>query len=103
MSVKTADNTAQFDEMTANGLAVVDLWAPWCGPCVAYAPVFARVADTVAGALFVKVNVDEVAEVAGRFGVMSIPTTLVLRDGELVGKLVGAVSETQLRDTVTAA
>jgi thioredoxin 2 len=76
---------------------LVDLWAPWCGPCRLVAPGVARVADELAGALkVVKVNVDEAPAVARRFGVQGVPTLLVLRHGRLVDRYVGALPPDRL-------
>lgn len=79
-----------FDAATATGVAVVDFWAPWCGPCRAMAPVFEAVATQFSGqASFFKVNVDESVEIAARFGVRSIPTLVVLKDGRVADSLLG--------------
>ena len=83
-----------FEEVvTAASLPVlVDLWAPWCGPCRVVAPGVERASRTLAGRLkAVKVNVDEAPRVAERFGVRGIPTLLILRQGREVARQVGAV------------
>jgi thioredoxin 2 len=90
----TAAGDGDFDQVvTAASLPVlVDLWAPWCGPCRMVAPGVERAARTLAGRLKVaKVNVDEAPGVAERFGVRGIPTLLVLRQGREVARQVGAV------------
>jgi thioredoxin 2 len=70
---------------------VVDLWAPWCGPCRMVAPIIEELAAQMAGRVrFAKVNVDENPATASRFGVRSIPTLLVLRDGREIDRIVGA-------------
>ncbi len=90
----TSAGDDDFEEVvTAASLPVlVDLWAPWCGPCRVVAPGVERAAQELAGRLkAVKVNVDEAPRVAERFGVRGIPTLLVLRQGREVARQVGAV------------
>ncbi|CAN7179408.1 thioredoxin [Peribacillus frigoritolerans] len=86
--VNATDQTFTTD--TSEGVVLVDFWAPWCGPCKMIAPVLQEL-DTEIGdtAKIVKVDVDENQETAGKFGVMSIPTLIVLKDGEMVDKVVG--------------
>ncbi len=86
--VKATDQT--FSNETSSGTVLVDFWAPWCGPCKMIAPVLEEL-DTEIGdkVKIVKVDVDENPESAGKFGVMSIPTLLILKDGEVVDKVIG--------------
>jgi thioredoxin 2 len=88
-----AAGDADFAEVaqSARVPVLVDLWAPWCGPCRLVAPAVERVARELAGRIkAVKVNVDEAPQVAARFRAQSIPTLLLLRDGREVGRQVGA-------------
>lgn len=81
---------ATFEQEIESGVTLVDFWAPWCGPCKMIAPVLEEVADEVDGkAKVVKVNVDDNQTTAARFGVMSIPTLIVFKDGQQVDKVVG--------------
>jgi thioredoxin 1 len=76
---------------------VVDFWAPWCGPCKALAPTLEEIADEMAEEVSVhKVNVDENAALAAEFGVRSIPTLLIFRNGEKVGDVVGNKDKAEL-------
>lgn len=80
---------------------VLDLWAPWCGPCRTVSPILERLATELAGRCkVVKVNVDEAPGISSRFGVQGIPTLIVLRDGREVARQVGAAPEAHLRDWV---
>jgi len=80
---------------------IVDFWAPWCGPCRMVAPILDKIAKENAGKLIVaKVNTDENQEWAGKYGVQGIPTMLLLKDGKIVHRQVGALPEPMLKETV---
>jgi len=90
---------ATFDEQVGSSTipVVVDFWAEWCGPCKMVAPILDEIAQEKAGALTVaKLNVDDNPEIARRFGVMSIPTMIVFREGQEAARIVGAKSKAQL-------
>ncbi|MCL6616312.1 MAG: thioredoxin, partial [Anoxybacillus ayderensis] len=86
--VNATDQT--FVNEVKEGVVLVDFWAPWCGPCKMIAPVLEEVDRELGGKVkVVKVNVDDNPETAGKFGVMSIPTLFVFKNGEVVDKTVG--------------
>ena len=87
-----------FDQAVAKGLAIVDLWAPWCGPCRMIAPAMEELSGEFQGkAGFYKLDIDENKGPAVRHQVMSIPTLLVFRDGKLVDRLVGALPKDKIK------
>lgn len=93
---------AQFNQETAEGLTLVDFWAPWCGPCRMQSPVIDELSEELAGQVdFYKMNVDEEQETAREFGIMSIPTLLVKKDGEVVEKIVGFHDKNRLNEILS--
>jgi thioredoxin 2 len=100
--VVNADESTFGVESRAQPTVVVDLWAPWCGPCRFVSPILDELAHAYAGRLkVIKVNVDENQGLARRFDAMSIPTLVVLRDGAVVNRIVGALPKEQLEAQIT--
>jgi len=91
-------NDANFEAVTSRGLPVlVDFYADWCGPCQALAPVVTELASEFEGrAVIAKVNVDEAPVLAQRFGIRSIPTLVLIRDGQEVERIVGLTTKRAL-------
>ncbi|HEU5138342.1 MAG TPA: thioredoxin [Bacillales bacterium] len=89
MAIVTATDQ-NFSQETSEGLVLADFWAEWCGPCKMVAPVLEEINDEMEDKVkIVKLDVDENQETAGNFGVMSIPTLIFFKDGEVVDKVVG--------------
>ncbi len=89
----------EFDGVIGSGVTLVDFWAEWCGPCKMQIPILDEVAAKVADVKVAKVNVDENTKKAAEFGVKSIPTLIIFKDGKVVQKYVGV----QSADILTAA
>lgn len=97
-------NAATFDDLLTNDLPVViDFWAPWCGPCRMLSPVVDEIAGELEGKIVVaKCNVDENQDLAMKYGVMSIPTIVMLKGGSEVMRSVGAVPKPKLKGDIEA-
>ncbi|REK69483.1 thioredoxin [Paenibacillus paeoniae] len=95
----TKDN---FTQSVESGVSLVDFWAPWCGPCKMQLPIVEELAGELAGqATIAKINVDEEPELASQFGVMSIPTLILFKDGQPVDKMVGLQSKDALKTKIS--
>lgn len=98
MAVKQIQTTQEYDEVLKNNPSVfVDFFATWCGPCKMVGPVVDKVSEEESGVTFVKVDVDQLPEVAQRYGVMSIPTLLAIKNGQVADQIVGFVPEPKVK------
>ena len=96
-------NASNVDSTVAEGVALGDFWAPWCGPCRMIAPVIDELAGDFDGkAKICKVNTDEEQDVAIKYGIRSIPTILFFKNGELVDQMIGASSKQVLADKINS-
>ncbi|HXZ64901.1 MAG TPA: thioredoxin [Streptosporangiaceae bacterium] len=102
--VDAGDDTFAETAEQASVPVLVDLWAPWCGPCRMVSPALAQIATELAGKIkLVKVNVDESPELSRRFDAQAIPTLLILRDGEVLSRQIGAAPPQALRAWISSA
>jgi thioredoxin len=90
-------NDENLAALLKSGIVFVDWWAPWCGPCRVFEPIFERVAERNPEAVFAKVNAEEHPDLAVSFGIRAIPTLMVFRDGILVFSQAGALPEETLQ------
>ena len=97
----TKDTFAQ--SIDGRPFAVVDFWAPWCGPCRAFAPVFAAAAGSHPDLLFAKVNTEDEQELAAYFHIRSIPTLMIFKGGQVVERFVGVQPKSRLQQAIDAA
>jgi thioredoxin 1 len=97
-------NKDNFEKtVTDNPMVIIDFWAPWCGPCKGFAPVYEKASDAHPDVVFAKVNTDEQQELAGAFGIRSIPTLMVFRDKVILFQQAGALPGTALEQVITQA
>jgi thioredoxin 1 len=100
---KVTKATFQSAVLDSNVPVVVDFWAEWCGPCRMIAPALDEISNEMAGKVsIVKVNIDEEPELGAQFGVRSIPTLLMFKNGELASNMVGAAPKSKLTSWISA-
>jgi thioredoxin 1 len=104
MAVVAELNDGNFAETIAEGVTLVDFWAPWCAPCMMQGPIVEEVAKSVGEkAVVAKANVDEAPRAAAQFGIRAIPTVIVFKDGKVAKQFVGVTREGELISAIDSA
>ena len=101
---KVSDSTFESEVLKATSPVVVDFWAEWCGPCRRIAPALEEIAGSLDGKVkIVKLNVDENPQTAAKYGIQSIPTLMLFKNGQLASRQIGAAPKQKLEQWITAA
>jgi len=101
---KVSDSTFELEVLKATSPVVVDFWAEWCGPCRMIAPALEEIAGSLGEKVkIVKLNVDENPQTAAKYGIQSIPTLLIFKDGQMASRQIGAAPKQKLEQWITTA
>ncbi len=100
MAIVELNQTNFENVVTGNGIVIVDFWAPWCGPCRSFAPIYEQVAQKYPDIVFAKVNTEEEQALAGAFDIRSIPTLMIFRDKIIIFSQPGALPGAALEQVI---
>lgn len=100
MAVINIGSKEAFEEFIATGTVLIDYFATWCGPCKMLSPRVDEVAEEISDVKVGKVDIDELTELAIRYRVQSVPTLILFKDGEMVGKSIGLVSKEEIMEFI---
>jgi thioredoxin 1 len=101
---KVSDTTFESEVLKATGPVVVDFWAEWCGPCRMIAPALEEISGSLGAKVkIVKLNVDENPQTAAKYGIQSIPTLMIFKDGQMASRQIGAAPKQKLEQWITTA
>ncbi|MFK4785815.1 thioredoxin [Fusobacterium sp. MFO224] len=98
--INITKNNFESEVLKSNDIVILDFWATWCGPCRALGPILESFANKNSNIKIGKINVDEEAELAGKFQIMSIPTLIIYKNGEIINKSVGLISESKISELI---
>lgn len=93
-------NVENFDNLISNDVVLVDFFATWCGPCKMLSPILEEMANERSSVKIVKVDIDESMDLARRYGIMSVPTLLLFKDGKLISQTTGFMPKTDLENWI---
>lgn len=94
--------TKNFNEtLDSNEIVIIDFWAPWCGPCIQFGPIFEKVSEQYPDVVFAKVNTEEQTAIGTQYGITSIPTIMVVRDGIILLNQAGSLPEEAFEKLIT--
>ncbi len=99
-TVEVTKDTLQ-STITDNDIVIIDFWAPWCGPCKSFAPIYEKVSESYSDIVFAKVNTEDEQELAGSFQIRSIPTLMIFREQIVIFSQAGMLPENALVELIT--
>ena len=98
--INITKNNFESEVLKSNDIVILDFWATWCGPCRALGPILESFANKNSNIKIGKINVDEEDELAGKFQIISIPTLIIYKNGEIINKYVGLISESKISELI---